>query len=117
MKVCIINKPKELEAFFHGLSALEFIENPIRDLDFILLFADSLKQYEKQFVRLSKTLKSNGMLWVAWPKKASKVTTDLTENIIRDFGLLNGMVDVKVCAIDERWSGLKFVIRVKDRTK
>jgi hypothetical protein len=55
------------------------------------------------------------MLWVSWPKKSSKVPTDLDENIIRDFGLLQGLVDVKVCAVDETWSGLKFVYRTKDR--
>jgi hypothetical protein len=55
------------------------------------------------------------MLWISWPKKASKVVTDLNENIIRDFGLEVGLVDVKVCAVDETWSGLKFVVRLKDR--
>lgn len=55
------------------------------------------------------------MLWVSWPKKSSKVASDLDENIIRDYGLANGLVDVKVCAVDEVWSGLKFMYRVKDR--
>lgn len=55
------------------------------------------------------------MLWISWPKKSSGVATDLNENIIRDFGLTNGMVDVKVCAVDETWSGLKFMFRIKDR--
>jgi hypothetical protein len=62
-----------------------------------------------------KHLKKDGMLWISWPKKSSKVATDLDENIIRDFGLEQGLVDVKVCAVDEIWSGLKFVVRVKDR--
>ncbi len=55
------------------------------------------------------------MLWVSWPKKASGMATDLNENDVRRLGLLAGLVDVKVCAVDEVWSGLKFVIRVKDR--
>jgi hypothetical protein len=55
------------------------------------------------------------MLWVAWPKRASGVKTDLTDNNVREHGLSTGLVDTKVCAIDETWSGLKFVIRVKDR--
>ena len=55
------------------------------------------------------------MLWVAWPKKASGVDTDLTEGVVRQFGLDSGLVDVKVCAIDDTWSGLKFVRRIKDR--
>jgi hypothetical protein len=57
------------------------------------------------------------MIWVSWPKKSSGVTTDLDENIIRDFALKNGLVDVKVCAVDEVWSGLKLVIPVKLRKK
>lgn len=57
------------------------------------------------------------MIWVAWPKKASKVPTDLTEDVIRDTALAMGLVDVKVCAVNEVWSGLKLVIRVKDRKK
>jgi len=55
------------------------------------------------------------MLWISWPKKSSKVVTDLDENLIRVFGLKNGLVDVKVCAVDGVWSGLKFVFRLKDR--
>jgi len=55
------------------------------------------------------------MLWVSWPKKTSGVPTDLNENVVRDFGLANGLVDVKVCAIDDTWSGLKFVRRLSDR--
>jgi hypothetical protein len=55
------------------------------------------------------------MMWISWPKKSSGVATNLDENIIRDFGLEAGLVDVKVCAVDETWSGLKFVYRVKDR--
>jgi hypothetical protein len=55
------------------------------------------------------------MLWVCWPKGASKVKTDLNENIVREIGVKNGLVDIKVCAVDETWSGLKFVYRLKDR--
>jgi hypothetical protein len=55
------------------------------------------------------------MLWVAWPKKAAKVETDLTENVVREYGLAAGLVDVKICAVDETWSGLKFVRRLRDR--
>lgn len=84
-------------------------------LDFIHLFVKEQAVFEKEFLRAQKVLKKDGMLWVSWPKKASKVATDLDENIIRDFGLANGLVDVKVCAVDEVWSGLKFVFRLKDR--
>jgi len=85
------------------------------EMDFIHVFTSELAVFEKQFLECKKHLKKEGMLWISWPKKASKMETDLDENIIRDFGLANGLVDVKVCAVDEVWSGLKFVIRVKDR--
>jgi len=84
-------------------------------MDFIHLFVRDRKTFEKEFIRGSKVLKDDGMLWVSWPKKSSKVETDLDENIIRNYGLGQGLVDVKVCAVDEVWSGLKFVVRLKDR--
>jgi hypothetical protein len=67
--------------------------------------------------RAAKALAPAGMLWVSWPKKSSGVATDLTENVIRETGLAIGLLDVKVCAVTDVWSGLKFVIPVKDRTK
>ena len=84
-------------------------------LDFAILFVKSQSELRKRFASLRDRLESNGMLWVAWPKKTSGVTTDLTEGVVRTFGLESGLVDVKVCAIDETWSGLKFVRRLKDR--
>jgi hypothetical protein len=84
-------------------------------VDFIHLFVEEMKVFEREFVRSAEHLKKDGMLWISWPKKASKVLTDLDENKIRDFGLRAGLVDVKVCAVDEVWSGLKFVFRLKDR--
>jgi hypothetical protein len=84
-------------------------------LDFAILFVKSQSELHKRFASLRDRLESNGMLWVAWPKKTSGVTTDLTEGVVRTFGLESGLVDVKVCAIDETWSGLKFVRRLKDR--
>jgi len=84
-------------------------------LDFSLLFVKKLVELSRNFPRLRDRLEANGMLWVSWPKKTSGVPTDLNENVVRDFGLANGLVDVKVCAIDETWSGLKFVRRLSDR--
>jgi hypothetical protein len=81
----------------------------------IVYFTDQLAELKKDFDRLSATLVPDGMLWISWPKKASRRPTDLTEDIVRRVGLECGLVDVKVCAVDETWSGLKFVIRVKDR--
>jgi hypothetical protein len=84
-------------------------------LDFAMLFVKSKSELDKGFARLRDRLETNGMLWVAWPKKSSGVASDLTEGVVRDFGLASGLVDVKVCAVDETWSGLKFVRRLKDR--
>jgi len=86
-------------------------------LDFAMIFVKSAAELKKQFSRFAKQLAPAGMLWVSWPKKASGVATDLDENAVRRIGLEAGLVDVKVCAVNEIWSGLKFVIRVKDREK
>ena len=86
-----------------------------KKLDIVLLFVKSLADLDKRFSRLADRLARNGALWVCWPKKASGVPTDLTENVVRDHGLDVGLVDIKVCAVDETWSGLKFVIRRADR--
>lgn len=84
-------------------------------LDFAHLFVTERIVFEKEFVRLKKLLKKDAMLWVSWPKKSAKVATDLDENVVREYGLSRGLVDVKVCAVDDTWSGLKFVFRLKDR--
>jgi hypothetical protein len=84
-------------------------------LDFAMLFVRATSELKERFPRLRDRLESNGMLWVAWPKKASGVQTDLSEGIVRSIGLEAGLVDVKVCAVDDTWSGLKFVRRLRDR--
>lgn len=83
--------------------------------DFIQLFVVWREDLNEQFPPCKAALKKNGLLWVSWYKKAAKMDTDLTEDIIRDIGLENGLVDVKVAAIDEQWSGLRFVYRKEDR--
>lgn len=85
--------------------------------DFIHYFTKSAKELFIELPALKSEIKPAGMIWVSWPKKTSKIPTDVTENIIRDFALSIGLVDIKVCAVDEIWSGLKLVIPVKDRTK
>ena len=84
-------------------------------LDFAIVFVKQLDDLMKQFPLLRDRLETNGMLWVAWPKRTSGVATDLNEAVVRDYGLRAGLVDVKICAIDDTWSGLKFVRRLKDR--
>lgn len=84
-------------------------------LDFAIVFVKKVADLAAKFPALRDRLENNGMLWVAWPKRSSGVETDLNEGAVRDYGLEAGLVDVKVCAIDDTWSGLKFVRRLKDR--
>ena len=83
--------------------------------DVVLLFAPERARLERRWDALVKRLDVAGRLWVCWPKRTSGQQTDLSENDVRDYGLAKGLVDVKVCAIDETWSGLAFVRRLKDR--
>ncbi|HEV2752004.1 MAG TPA: DUF3052 domain-containing protein [Gemmatimonadales bacterium] len=84
-------------------------------LDFVQFFTTERRELERRFGALARALAPAGMLWISWPKKASGVATDLTEDVIRGVGLAHGLVDVKVAAVDDVWSGLKFVRRLKDR--
>ena len=86
-----------------------------KSLDFLHFFTDSRELLRMEMPKLREALNSNGMLWISWPKKSSRASADLDENIVREIGLKAGLVDVKVCAVDEIWSGLKFVIPLKDR--
>ena len=84
-------------------------------LDVVVAFFIERRKLEQRLPKLIGTLDPAGALWIAWPKRASKVETDISENVVRDLGLAAGVVDVKVCAIDATWSGLKLVIRLEDR--
>lgn len=84
-------------------------------LDVIVLFAIKRSQLEKRFSGVAKRLNPSGGLWVSWPKRASGVKTDVSEDTVRSVALAHGLVDNKVCAIDETWSGLRCVVRLKDR--
>jgi hypothetical protein len=85
--------------------------------DVIVFFTDRRARLCQRFAALAARLRPAGGFWVAWPKKASGVATDLTEDLVREVGLDAGLVDNKVCAVDETWSGLRFVMRVQDRPK
>jgi hypothetical protein len=78
-------------------------------------FTKDITELERDITALRQEILPNGMVWISWPKKASKIPTNITEDLIRQLALSNGLVDVKVCAVDEVWSGLKLVVRVKDR--
>lgn len=83
--------------------------------DFEHVFVTKLDELEKGWKDWKSALKKDGILWISWPKGSSKMETDLNGNVVREFGLNGGLVDVKVCAVDENWSGLKFMYRKKDR--
>jgi hypothetical protein len=84
-------------------------------LDLIVSFSSQLGLLERRLPTLCAALDPGGGLWIAWPKRSSGVPTDLTETTVRELGLAVGLVDNKVCAIDETWSGLRFVYRLRDR--
>ena len=116
-RVALVNAPKDFQSELGELpDNVQFIKRPTKSLDIILLFVLSERALARDFARFAARLTANGMLWIAWPKKSSGVTTDLSEQRVRQIGLDARLVDVKICAIDDVWSGLKFVYRLKDRS-
>ena len=117
-RLLLVQAPPDFAMTLGELPADLVLASPaMKQLDVILLFAKSFADLRKRFGPLAGRLIGNGSLWVCWPKKAAKLPTDLDENVVRDHGLEVGLVDVKVCAVDETWSGLKFVIRLADQKK
>jgi hypothetical protein len=114
-RVQLANAPAEVRAELREALAECALVKQGDALDFVMMFSKSRVEMTKEFARIGKLLAPAGMLWVSWPKKSSKVATDVDENVVREIGLAAGLVDVKVCAGTEVWSGLKFVRRVKDR--
>jgi hypothetical protein len=116
MRASIVGAPRGFRGRLEPLPAgIEFVRDGGSELDLVMLFVTDGRTLTQGFREWTARLTPAGMLWVAWPKKTSGVATDLTENVARDIGLVAGLVDVKVCAIDETWSGLKFVRRLRDR--
>ena len=114
-RVLLINEPDYYFDLFPAMPEIELVKLNDTEIDVIHFFTMSSNEYIQALPKLMNLIKRNGMIWVSWPKKASKVVTDLDENIIRDFGLKTGLVDVKVCSVNEMWSGLKFMYRLMDR--
>lgn len=110
-RVGLVRRPVPLPAELRDVAVAEATSA----LDVILLFAESRTEFESAFATWMRRMKADGMIWVAWPKKASGRKTDLSENVIRDHALKTPLVDVKVCAIDDTWSGLKLVVRKEHR--
>ena len=116
MRLQVIDAPLDYAVMVENLPAgLQRVGDKETALDFIHLFTSNRAGLEEALPRLVPRLAKTGVLWISWPKKSSGLLADLDENIIREIGLGNGMVDVKVCAVNEQWSGLKFVFRLKDR--
>ncbi|MBE9667024.1 DUF3052 family protein [Mucilaginibacter boryungensis] len=114
--IALVNAPAGYLDLFDELPGdLTFDDRITGGHDMIHLFVKDQQEYLAILPLLKGQIKQNGMVWVSWPKKASKIATDITEDIIRNEAIQNGLVDVKVCAVDEIWSGLKLVIRLKDR--
>jgi hypothetical protein len=112
----LINQPDYYPDLFpEGLSDVVILDDKTTKKDLIHYFATGIKQLEVDIIQLLEEIQQNGMIWISWPKKSSNINTDLTENMIRDIALNNGLVDVKVCSVDDIWSALKLVIRLKDR--
>jgi len=116
-RIGLVNAPKDFQKQLGTLPEdSQIVTRLLKPLDVILIFADAEKTLAKDFRSLAKKLSNNGMIWIAWPKKSSGVPTDLSFERVQRIGLQCGLVDVKICAIDEVWSGLKFVYRLKDRS-
>lgn len=118
-RVGFVNSPKDFQRELGDLPAgvKVFVTNLTNPLDLVILFVDKELSLRPTFPVLAETLNPNGMIWVAWPKKAAKVPTDLSFQNVQRIGLDCGLVDVKICAINDIWSGLKFVYRLKDRKR
>ncbi|MEO1010171.1 MAG: DUF3052 family protein [Bacteroidota bacterium] len=117
-RVLVLNPPKDYLDFFTEFPAkVIFVHgNEVsRNIDFIHLFCTTHEELRDSFAKAKRNLTKNGILWVSWPKKTSKIPTELDKSQIRQFGLKGGLVDTKVAAIDPDWSGHKFVFRIKDR--
>lgn len=113
--IAILNAPKGYERTLGTLPPVSRKSQASTMLDFIQFFTNERRALEREFAKLARALTPAGMLWISWPKQSSGVATDLTEDVIRAIGLAHGLVDVKVAAVDDVWSGLKFVRRMKDR--
>lgn len=116
MRLWIVDPPCDYAVLVADLPVpLEMIRDGSSEVDFIHAFYTRRSTLFSEIQSLKLSLNPKGMLWVSWPKRGSGIETDLNENLVRETGLSAGLVDVKVCAVDAHWSGLKFVYRLKDR--
>jgi len=117
-RVWLVDAPAHYRTLVAPLpDGVSFVSRPSSTTDVAHVFASTRRDLEKTLRGARKTLKPDAPIWVSWPKKSSKVPTDITEDVIRDVALPMGFVDIKVCAVDETWSGLKLVVRRELRSK
>ena len=116
-QIKLVNAPAYYLDLFTDFPADVQFEDDEVEKDLIHFFIKQAEEFYKLLPQLKTEIRPDGTIWVSWPKKASKVKTDITENMIRDYAISIGLVDIKVCSVDEIWSGLKLVIPVKDRHK
>ena len=116
MRLAVVDPPIPYPNLVEGIpGGCDFQDLATGRLDFIHVFVRQEARLRELFSAAKNGLSPSGMLWISWPKRGSGIASDLNENTIREIGLQNGLVDVKVCAVTEQWSGLKFVYRMKDR--
>jgi predicted nucleotidyltransferase len=115
-KIKLANAPEYyLKLFSDFPKQTKMIKDDQTKVDFVHFFCTDAEELYSKIVALKNQLHPAGMVWISWYKKSAKIATDVTEDIIRQIAIQNCLVDIKVCAVDEKWSGLKLVIPVKDR--
>lgn len=115
-RVALSGAPDGVEQLLGDLPpGVALLRRLAREVDVVLLYAERRADLARRLPRARAAMRPDGGLWVAWPKRASEVPTDLTEDVVREMGLAAGLVDNKVCAIDDTWSGLRLVVRLADR--
>jgi hypothetical protein len=114
-RIAIVGAPEGFDALQPLPTGVQLHTQARGANDVVLFFATRLAELDRRFDSFARAVQPAGGLWIAWPKKTANVATDLTENVVRDVGLAHGLVDNKVCAVDNSWSGLRFVYRLADR--
>jgi hypothetical protein len=115
-QICVINSPSDYQTLIDGpVVGLEISSTPRGRVQFVHIFETEQARLAAKLPALMKAIEPDGMIWVSWPKRASRVATDITEDVVRSVALPLGLVDVKVCSVNEVWSGLKLVIRREHR--
>jgi len=116
LRLTVLNAPRDYRHIVEGLPQDVELRTRLRGKsDLVHLFVTREAELTRHVRALRSAIEPNGAIWVSWPKRASKVSTDLTEDVIRRVAVAHQLVDVKVCAVDDTWSGLKLVVRVADR--